>query len=217
MQRVFYIYNDFGTRYRGCRGCMNKKKQTKLLHMYRINAKTRRVVIDIALDRYLDYFHEWDNASFRKRDLHPELADFLDLCSEEIPLRKQLELNFCIKDRPEDPQKEHTLIASYRNYYKSQLQMIMRRLHQHYRFSLILFFIAVGFIALYTVVSKRGEAHLLSAIMVEGVLIGAWVFMWEALHMLFFESLEPHKRERELKRFLDAELVFRSEVNKREN
>jgi hypothetical protein len=77
---------------------MNKKKQTKLLHMYRINAKTRRVVIDIALDRYLDYFHEWDNASFRKRDLHPELADFLDLCSEEIPLRKQLELNFCIKD-----------------------------------------------------------------------------------------------------------------------
>jgi len=78
---------------------MRKKKKEQLLRMYRINPKTHRVVIDIAIDRYLDYFHDWDNSVFRKRDLHPELTEFLDLCSEEIPLRKQLELNVCIKNR----------------------------------------------------------------------------------------------------------------------
>jgi hypothetical protein len=196
---------------------MRKKKKEQLLRMYRINPKTHRVVIDIAIDRYLDYFHDWDNSVFRKRDLHPELTEFLDLCSEEIPLRKQLELNVCIKNRQVDVQKEHTLEASYQNYYKAQLQMIRRSINRHYRFSFMLFLIAVGFIALYFLVSRGKDTHLLSQIMVEGVLIGAWVFMWESLHMLFFETMEPLKRRKELKRFLDAEIVFRSEVDDHQN
>jgi hypothetical protein len=180
-----------------------------MLRMYRVNPKNHRVVIDIALDRYLDYFHEWDNAVFRKRDLHPELAEFLDLCSEEIPLRKKLELNFCIKNRREDEEKEKILEASYRNYYESQLHMVERNLMRHFKFSSVLFLIAIGFIALYFVVNGSGDSHILSKIMVEGVLIGAWVFMWESLHMVFFESLDPMKRRRELKRFLDANIVFK--------
>ncbi len=182
-----------------------------LLQMYRINEKTHRVIIDIALDRYLDYFHEWDNASFRKRDLHPELADFLDLCSEEIPLRRKLELNFCIKDRAEDEQKEQMLMASYRNYYQSQLQMIKRSLNRIFRTALILFLTAIALIALYTLLKEWKGSDLLSEIVVEGILIGAWVFMWETFHMVFFKSLEPLLRKRELKRFLDADLVFRAE------
>ncbi len=180
--------------------------------MYRLNADTHRVIIDIALDRYLDYFHEWDNSTYRKRDLHPELAEFLDLCSEEIPIRKQLELNFCIKNRSGDTLKERMLIASYKNFYQSQLQMVRRSLRRHYKFSSILFCIALGFISLYIVVSKGSETHFLSQIIVEGVLIGAWVFMWESLHMAFFESLEPMKRQRELKRFFEADIVFRAET-----
>lgn len=192
---------------------MERKAKAHLLRMYRINPQTHRVVIDIALDRYMDYFHEWDNSTFRKRDLHPELTEFLDLCSEEIPLRKHLELNFCIKNRQRDSQKEHIVEESYQNYYGSQLQMVKRKLHRLYRFAGVLFFIAIGFIALYSVVKQGRGPYLLSQIMVEGVLIGAWVFMWESLHMIFFESLEPMKRQRELKRFLDAQLVFRSEAD----
>lgn len=190
---------------------MGRTTRAQLLQMYRINPKTNRVVIDIALDRYLDYFHEWDNSAFRKRDLHPELAEFLDLCSEEIPLRKKLELNFCIKNRPEDPKKEQMLLASYRNYYQSQLQMMRRSQNRIYRSALVLFLIAVGFIALHQAVKDDGGPRLFSEIMVEGVLIGAWVFMWETFHMIFFKSLEPLMRQRELKRFLEADLIFRSE------
>ncbi|WP_422479011.1 hypothetical protein [Pleomorphochaeta sp. DL1XJH-081] len=186
------------------------KTHQNMLRMYRVNPENHRVVIDIALDRYLDYFHEWDNSVFRKRDLHPELAEFLDLCSEEIPLRKKLELSFWIKNRKEeDIEKENVLMASYRNYYESQLHMVGRNLNRHFKFALVLFLIAIGFIALYFVVSKFEEGHLLSKIMVEGVLIGAWVFTWESFHMLFFETLEPMKRRRELKRFLDAKIGFR--------
>ncbi len=191
---------------------MLRKTHQNMLRMYRVNPETHRVVIDIALDRYLDYFHEWDNSAFRKRDLHPELADFLDLCSEEIPIRKKLELSFWIKNRKEeDTEKENVLVASYRNYYEAQLHMVGRNLLRHVKFSLILFLLAVGFIALYFVVSKSEGEHLLSQIMVEGVLIGAWVFTWESFHMIFFETMDPMKRRKELKRFLDAKIGFRLE------
>ncbi len=178
--------------------------------LYRVNPETQRVIIDIALDRYLDYFHEWDNAVFRKRDLHSELANFLDVCSEEIPLRKGLEIDFCVKNRATDPEKEKLISESYMNYYQSQLEMMGRKTMRLVRFAVILFMVAVCFITVYTVIDKSGISTILPQVMIEGLVIGGWVFMWESLHIIFFETLDPMKRRRELKRFLNAKLSFRS-------
>ena len=70
------------------------KKANKYETLYRKNNYTGRIIIDIALEDYHEFFHEWDNASFRKRDIHPELAQFLDLCSEDIPLKKSWNWSF---------------------------------------------------------------------------------------------------------------------------
>ncbi|MDD3365777.1 MAG: hypothetical protein WCS59_01640 [Sphaerochaetaceae bacterium] len=178
--------------------------------LYRVNPETQRVIIDIAIDRYVDYFHEWDNAVFRKRDLHPELAEFLDLCSEEIPLRKALEINFCIKNRPLDVEKEKTISASYRNFYQAQLRMTGRQIMRLIRFATVLFVVAFCFIAGYTVIDKSNIFQLFPQVLLEGLVIGGWVFMWESLHIIFFETLDPMKRRRELKRFLSAAISFRA-------
>ena len=90
--------------------------------MYRINEETKRVIIEVTMDRYLDYFHQWDNSAYKKRDLHPDLAQFLDGCSHEIPLNKKLEIIFSIKKREEDIKKEDNIIRSYRHYFLSNLQ-----------------------------------------------------------------------------------------------
>ena len=60
--------------------------------LYRKNQDTGRIIIDIAIDDYIDFFHEWDNSAFKKRDINADLAEFLDLCSEDIPIRKKLEI-----------------------------------------------------------------------------------------------------------------------------
>ena len=65
--------------------------------VYRKNDVTGRVIIDIALDDYIDFFHEWDNASYKRRDIHNELVEFLDVCSEDIPIRKKLQIVFTLK------------------------------------------------------------------------------------------------------------------------
>ena len=72
------------------------KKSNKYESLYRKNPDSGRVIIDIALEDYLVFFHEWDNSALRKRDIHSELVEFLDLCSEDIPLRKKLEIVFTL-------------------------------------------------------------------------------------------------------------------------
>lgn len=196
---------------------MRKKKKAKeaaLLSLYRRNSQTGNIIIDVALDRYLEFFHEWDNAVFKKRDLNPELADFLDICSEDIPLSKQFDVHFHIKNIALDSEKEKLIIASYHNYYTALKKLEDRKVKRIARFSVILFVIALGFIFLNLIANARAGNQLLPKVLLEGLLIGGWVFMWEALHMLFFDILEPFKRKRELKRFLNAEITFSSEIDK---
>jgi len=44
--------------------------------------------------------------------------------------------------------------------------------------------------------------------MLEGVLIGAWVFMWEAIHLISFQSNEIIGGIRKYHRFLKASIIF---------
>lgn len=178
--------------------------------LYRVNPTNGHVIIDISLDYYLQFFHEWDNAIFKKRDMHPDLARFLDNCSSEIPLSKPIDIVFCIKDGSVDEAKEALIIASFSNYYRAKEREVGRQLRRSFRFGLVLFCIAVVFLLVYVTDKDTRPVGLFSNLFLEGLLIGGWVFMWEALHMFFLESFEPFFRRKELKRFLRAALLFRS-------
>jgi hypothetical protein len=186
---------------------MKKKKSYESL--YRVNTLTNHVIIDIALDYYLEFFHEWDNATFKKRDMHPDLAEFLDICSSDIPLRRSLDIMFCLKDGAIDTEKEKLIAESYKNYFKSKERAEAKKLKRTLLFGSSLFVIAILLLLIYVVDKAQRQVGVLPALFLEGLLIGGWVFMWEALHMFFFESLEPFLRRREIKRFLKASLLFR--------
>ncbi|HBC29638.1 MAG TPA: hypothetical protein DC024_00115 [Clostridiales bacterium] len=47
-----------------------------------------------------------------------------------------------------------------------------------------------------------------SRVLLESLLIGGWVFAWEAVHTLFIDIFEPFQRSRELQRFLEADISF---------
>ena len=184
-------------------------KRTKYYQeVYRVDENSGRVIIDVALERYLDYFHEWDNSNFKRRDLHPDLAEFLDVCSREIPLHKKLKLVFAIKLREEDPQKEIVITKSYHHYYVAHLNYVDREIRRKLRFSALVALIAIFIIATYYSISSPTSSIFGYRVLREGIFIGGWVFMWEAFHIIAFQTLDPLRRRRELKRFLEAELIF---------
>ncbi|MFA7673458.1 MAG: hypothetical protein WCY62_06355 [Clostridia bacterium] len=193
-----------------------KKKASKhrITHeiMYQQDPVSGNIIIDIALDKYIYFFHEWDNTAFRKRDIHPELAAFLDMCSEEIPIRKQFDIHLHVNDVAINKEKEDLILESYYNYYSSLKRLESRKLKKILRSAILLFIVALAFNASYLIFASKLTGNLLIGLFTQGLSIGGWVFMWEALQKVFFESLEPLKRRRELIRFLNADIEFSSDI-----
>jgi hypothetical protein len=185
------------------------KKTNKYESLYRKNSDTGRVIIDIALEDYLDFFHVWDNATLRKRDIHSELVQFLDLCSEDIPLRKKLEIVFTLDIGEISTEREDQIRLSYKNYYASIKRLEQRKTKGFIRNSITLLFISLILLTLYGLLNDISQSTLLSRVFLESLLIGGWVFTWEAVHLLFIDIIEPFRRRKETDRLLDADLNFR--------
>ena len=186
-----------------------KKRITNYETLYRKNEVNGRVIIDVALQNYLEFFHEWDNAAFKKRDINTGLANFLDLCSEDIPLRKKLEIVFTVNTAEARPEKEEQIRTSYRNYYSSLNRLEKRKTKRLIKFSGILLFASIVLLTAYTILSDFDPTRTVVKVLLESLLIGCWVFTWEAVHLLFLDILEPFRRRREIKRFLEADLGFK--------
>lgn len=185
------------------------RKSNKYEMLYRKNPDTGRVIIDIALEDYLEFFHEWDNSAFKKRDLHAELAQFLDLCSEDIPLRKKLEIIFYLNTVEIRQEKEEQIRISYRNYYNSLKRLEDRKTKRIVRASVFLLVISLILLTAYGLLIDINVDTIPSRVFLESLLIGGWVFAWEAVHLLFIDIIEPFRRRREIKRFLEADLSFK--------
>lgn len=178
--------------------------------LYRKNQDTGRVIIDVSLDDYLEFFHVWDNSTLKKRDLHAELAQFLDLCSEDIPLRKKLEIVFSLNTDEINKDKEELICISYRNYYNSLKRLEDRKAKRFFRISVFLLIISLILLFAYgLLVDNTNGDSILSKVFLESLLIGGWVFAWEAVHLLFIDIIEPFRRLREIKRLLEADLKFK--------
>lgn len=186
-----------------------KKKTKSYEPLYRRNETTGRIIIDVALQNYLEFFHEWDNATFKKRDLNAGLAEFLDLCSEDIPLHKKLEIVFTVGAAEIRPEKEEQIRTSYRNYYGSLNRLEQRKTKRLVRFSALLLFISIVLLSAYTLFSDYEPTKMVFKVLLESLLIGGWVFAWEAVHSLFLDIIRPFRRRREIKRFLEAEISFK--------
>ena len=177
--------------------------------LYRRNKETSRIIIEIALDDYHDFFHEWDNSVFKKRDIHPELAEFLDLCSEDIPLRKKLEIIFTLDSNESSAEKEDQIHVSYKNYYRSLNRLETRKVRRIIRISAILLIISLSLLFAYGFLNHKTDSNIVSNVLLESLLIGGWVFAWEAVHLLFLDILAPFRRHREIKRLFEAIIGFR--------
>lgn len=182
--------------------------KTKYENLYPKNPKTGNRVIEVLLEDYMDFFHEWDNATFRKRDMHPDLAEFLDRCSEDIPIKEKIEISFCVKHDNQDIDKEKVIIESYTNYFAFYNRIKEKKIKNNIIKALVLVFISLCIILSYEIFINNLPETVWNSLFLEGLIIGGWVFMWEALHVMTFEVHEYVMRNKEIKRLLKAPVIF---------
>ena len=60
-------------------------------------------------------------------------------------------------------------------------------------------------------ISTPAEAYTITVVLTEGLFIGGWVFLWEAVSLFFFSNRDIYHRYRTYMRLRDALVIFREE------
>lgn len=179
--------------------------------LYERNPVTGNFIIEIALDKYGDVFNEWDHATYRKRDMDPELAFFLEESSAEIPIRYGLDLVFYLPKQEMDKEKESLISTVVKNYYKFYAGVERRTLAKAYQRMLNHILTAVALLSS-TYLLNIWQHNFALAIVAEGLTVGSWFFMWEAISFFIFERSDNLARIRTYERLSAAIIKFRYDL-----
>jgi hypothetical protein len=176
--------------------------------IYAVDASTNRYMIEIGLDRYVDIFSEWDPAPFKRRDIDPDLELYLEGSSDEIPFRYPIELCFTIPAGIQNDEIEADCRKGLQNSFIFKLYFLKKELRQTN--ARMLQFVLLGFVFLWvaTFLEPFNKRVLLS-LLTEGLFIGGWVFLWEAVSLFFFTNRELYHRYRTYRRLQTALVIFR--------
>jgi hypothetical protein len=178
--------------------------------IYQIDAATNLYMIEIALDNYTDIFNEWDPAPFKRREIDPDLQIYLEGSSNEIPFRHPIELCFTVPQDKWDEQLEQEVRKGLENTFIFKLYLLKRDLRKTNIEMLRNVLLGFLFLWVATVSSKKFEASTLLTILDQGLFIGGWVFLWEAVSLFFFTNQELYHRYRTYKRLQNAPVFFKA-------
>lgn len=190
---------------------MENQKSIRTAHVYRTFEGTDRFAIEVALVDYNEIFNEWDPAPFKRRGLNPELQYFLEECSHDISIRHPLAVVFYMPSTELNPKKEEICLTGIRNHFAFKMHIldkehrtIMLGVLKNTLIGILFLFLAITFDSLLV-------ENLFLRLLHEGLFIGGWVFIWEALATVSFKNRELRHSIKECERFLDAPIVFKNE------
>ena len=176
--------------------------------IYEKDEAANSFIISVAIGNYADIFNELDPAPFRKRDLNQNLRDYLEDSSSDIPLKYNIILQFNISVEAMDPDKEEKIRSGLKTYFKFVRDLLRNRISQSYKKSSIYVFSSFLLLSLSYLLRTTMIAGLFFTILVEGITIGGWVFLWEAISTFAFRNREVRGNYRHYKRFADAPIRF---------
>ena len=184
------------------------KKQDYLKAIYPRDENTGAFIIDVSLDGYDDLFNEWDRSPLKRRDLDPELYNFLKESSEEIPLKYPIIVALHLPRLSKNRQREKTLLKGWENFFAFNAQLVSREIKNSNNRTAVYVVTAFSFLAVAYFFQPLFKDLVFFDILVEGFFIGGWVFLWEAFSLIFFESKNPRRTRKEYQRLLNSEIRF---------
>ena len=186
-----------------------KHKKNETLNLYNTNPDTKAYLIEVSLDDYSELFNGWDASPLRRRDLEPELMDYLEQAGSEIPIKEKMELCFYMPKEKRDLDKEFKSITSAMNNFKVVMSVIQKQLHRNYRRLLVYVVVSLIFLNAAYLLRNVTIQSLLINIMIEGFFIGGWFLLWEAFSLFFFDTHEIQIRKKIFNRFLTSDIYFK--------
>lgn len=185
-----------------------KPHNNLLEKLYEKDLETGSIIINIQINQYNDIFNHLDPAPFRKRDLDQDLVVYLDECSLEIPIKQKIITQFVANRHIEDKDKEKRIIKGFSNYYEFLILNINRDIFNCYKKAIIYFFTSIFFLVFSYYFPQINSDYFFSKLIKEGLNIGGWVFLWEAIVMVGFNVREFYIKRKRYRRLAECSVKF---------
>jgi hypothetical protein len=185
---------------------MNVEKN--LSEIYPFDAESRTFTVPAAVDRYDGLFNALDPSPAPARDLVTELVAYLEQCSDEIPLKYPLKISIRIRAEARSAAREQECTASLRTNYRHEMLVTLAEISRRRWNSLRYVLASLLCLAFYIWAESWPMGGFLWDVFHEAVLIGGWVFMWEAVSVNFIQVDEKIQQKKKYERLTRAEIVF---------
>lgn len=175
----------------------------RILERYRCD-NTGRLVIDIAASKVSDLYDDFDkHAPFLKKELDYDLVEYLIDSVRELG-REPFSVHFTFSETTAED-LEARLRKSIHSYFEYLLVTIQRELHKMFRSAFILLSLGLVMlsVSIYINLHYNIEDTIIKGVMAEGIVIAAWVSVWEGLAALLM-NFPPLKRTRRIYRRLSS-------------
>jgi len=185
-----------------------RRRKSILEEMYDKDPTTNAFIIGVAINNYTDIFNELDPAPFRRRDLDPALREFLEECSSDIPLKYPIILRFNTPITLHDAKLEERIRLGLKTYFSFVMRSRGRERKRAYEQNV--YYIFTSFLFLFTsfFLSSRIPSNVLYYTLLEGLSIGGWVFLWEAISSFAFKNKPLNYEYMQYKRFYHSAIKF---------
>lgn len=185
-----------------------KHDEKALERIYQRDKETNAFIISVAIQDYVDIFNELDSAPFRIRDLDHDLRIFLEESSSDIPFKHDIIIKFSVSREKQDEEKEEKVKLGLKTYFSNVRNSLRREISGSYQKSI--FYTLASFLLLLASYSLRPlfVNSIVFTTLVDGVSIGGWVFLWEAISNFVFKSRDARDKFKQYKRFSGAPIRF---------
>lgn len=184
------------------------KKALKLSQIYSYSEEDKSYSAQISLDSYDELFNVWDAAPLKRRDLEPDLLDFIEQVGSDIPMKEKVKLVFLLPEKEKNEQKQETSKeAIYHNFFMIR-HFINKELKKNNKKILAYLLIGIVFLSATTLLKNIILPEYPATILSDGLFIGGWVMVWEAFSLFFFTGSELRGRKNRFIRFSNSVIDF---------
>jgi hypothetical protein len=194
-----------------CEACKVSQMFTpkkEFFELYRFIPETDTFIFDIIIDTYEGLFNRLDPSPFKQRDLLPDLLDYLDQCSSDIPSKYSVALSVNLTEQKFDLAREREVTSGMRTNFRYMVNSISQQIASIYRKAaryVVVSFLGITSVALF---NSYLPENIFFDFLKEGLLIGGWVFLWEAFSLVFIQMHDIRMNLKKFKRLLGSQIQF---------
>ncbi|MBN1969331.1 MAG: hypothetical protein JXR48_03725 [Candidatus Delongbacteria bacterium] len=179
-------------------------------NLYDYDKNYNTYLIKLAPKKYLDIFNNLDHYPIKKRDINQDVINYIEDCSNDIPLNFNLKIEILIRNEEKNCDLEERTRKGINNYFLYSMDFYKNLSKQNIQKSIIyaLVFLFFTVVTLYLQSLKLDMNKILLKTIFEGMTIGSWVFLWEAIVTFFIKNRQNHFMIKTYTRLISSEITF---------